>query len=283
MRAQCRTVDGRMRTWCADPRDRDALHDVRTALRRLRVLVRDFQTDLGSLAGKRIRRDLRAAFRATSGIRDRDVFVAWLLTLRPSVASRHLLREAESQARTRASAAVERVARLWRRIHRKLTASRRRITPPARRRSFGVAVSQAIREEVETVDAGLAAWNSQVASAIHAARIAAKRLRYLLEALAGRSPDARRAIEWCRAFQDLVGEWRDATLATRRARACPALAGRDRVITQLTNRRRQTRVELRRFALDREAWAVARRDALLIGHRYRVLSATSRARDHRDG
>lgn len=223
---------------------------------------------------------MRAAFRATSGIRDRDVFVAWLLTLPSSRASRRLQQEAETQARARAAEAGERLSRQWQDIRQKLAAPKRKLTRPARRRSFGAAVAAAIREEVQEVDRGLAALDGpQTTAAIHALRIAAKRLRYLLESLAGRSPDTRRSVEWCRAFQDLVGDWRDALLATRRARGCPMLPGRDQLIERLTDRRRRTRAELRRFVADRGAWTIARRDALTVCHRYRVLGARPRTRE----
>jgi len=276
VRAQVRIVDGRVRTWCAHPLDRDALHGARTSLRRLRVIVRSLRPDLGSLAKKRLRRDMRSAFRSTSGIRDRDVFAAWLITLPSSRASRHLLDDAEQRARSRAAAAAGRLGAAWRAIHRRLMVPKREWVEPARSRSFGRAVAHAIREELNEVDRGLDAVDGpHTAAMIHAVRIAAKRLRYLLEAVAGQSPDARRPVEWCRAFQDLVGDARDAMLAARRARTCPRLQGRARLIAALVDRRRRTRAELSRFVADRGAWETARRDALTICHRYVVLGAGS--------
>lgn len=267
-------VDERIRMWCTAPDDHDALHDARTALRRLRVLARSFQTDLGSLARKHIRREMRSAFRTTSGIRDRHVFSAWLLTLPSSQARRLLLRQAQAQADASAVAAVKRLPEQWGQIHRQLMRPKRKLTGPARHRSFGAAVDAAIRDELREIDQGLSAMaDSRSTAAVHEVRIAAKRLRYLLEALAGRPASARPSIEWCRQFQDLVGDWRDALLASRRARACPPLPGRTQLIDRLTERRRLTRADVRRFIADRAAWTAARRDALTVCHRYRVLGA----------
>jgi len=72
VRAQVRVVDARAQAWAERPADRAALHDTRTALRRLRVFVRSFRNELGALARRAVRRRLRKAFRACSSLRDPD-------------------------------------------------------------------------------------------------------------------------------------------------------------------------------------------------------------------
>ncbi|MCC7044918.1 MAG: CHAD domain-containing protein [Acidobacteria bacterium] len=279
VRAQARVVDARAKAWAMRPGDRDALHDARTALRRLRVLVRSFQAELGPLARKGVRRRLREAFKASSSLRDLDVFTAWLVTLPPSVATRRLLRTADVDAKEQVPDVSARIQRAWRDAHRRLRSSRidERVTRGPSR-PFGAAAARAVRAEVRAVGIGLAHFDPvNAAVEAHQTRIAAKRLRYLLEALSGRSPDSHRAVEWCRAFQDLVGEWRDAALASARVRACPAVAGRDALLRRVSERRRDALVELRRFVADDGAWAIARRDALAIARRHALGSRTSGA------
>jgi len=132
--------------------------------------------------------------------------------------------------------------------------------------------------EVRAVEAGLAHFDPvRAADAAHETRIAAKRLRYLLEALSGRPSDSSHAVEWCRGFQDLVGDWRDATLASARVRACPQPSGKKTVVARAAARRRRSLQDLRRFAENRGAWQVARREALALARRCRSGSRTSRS------
>jgi CHAD domain-containing protein len=274
VRAQARVVDARARAWIERTDDRDALHDARTALRRLRVLVRSFRAELGSLARKAVRRRLRDAFKASSSLRDLDVFTAWLVTLPASAATRRLLKAADVEAEEQAPAVSAQMQTAWHGAYRRLRSIRKneRDTHGASR-PFGAAAARAVRAEVRAVGIGLARFDPVGAVAdAHETRIAAKRLRYLIEALTGRSPDSRRIVEWCRAFQDLVGEWRDAALAADRVRECPAVAGSDALIRRVSERRRRALVALRRFVADDGAWMVARRDALAIARRYALGS-----------
>lgn len=277
VRAQVRVVDARAQAWAERPGDRDALHDTRTALRRLRVLVRCFRTDLGLLARKGVRRRLREAFKASSSVRDLDVFAAWIVTLSPSAATRHLVSVSDAAARKAAPEVQKKMRASWNGARRRLRSAR--TTEPAGRRAprrFGAAAARAVRVEVRAVETGLAHFDPvRAAGAAHETRIAAKRLRYLLEALSGRSPDSHRVVEWCRAFQDLVGEWRDAMLASGRVRACPAMSGKETLVARAAERRRRSLEDLRRFVDDGGAWQIARRDALAIARRYALGSRTS--------
>jgi CHAD domain-containing protein len=279
VRAQVRVVDTRIAAWTERSDDRDALHAARTALRRLRVLVRSFKTDLGPLARTGVRRRLRGAFRASSSIRDLDVFTAWVVTLPPSRATLALAMASDIETRHRAAVVSRQMGALWRDARRRLRLERR-ATPAVRRapRLFGAAAARAIRAEMQAVEIGLGRFDlTHSARELHQTRIAVKRLRYVIESLTGRSPDSGHVVGWCRAFQDLAGECRDATLAARRVNACPAVAGRDVVLTRLADRRRLARAALRRFVADTGAWRVARRDALALARRYALGSPRARS------
>lgn len=270
VRAQARVADARIATWVRRVGDDEALHGARTALRRLRVLVRGFRRELGPMARRGIRKRLRDASRATSGLRDLDVFVDWVATLPASSSVRHLLAAADADAAALAGVASRSMRQLWPEARRRLRAAKKR---PRHPRACGSAAAAALRREIATVDGGLAAFDPITdPAAAHRTRIAAKRARYLVEALAARSPDTRRLVEWCRAFQDLVGEWRDASLATSRVRKSPQMSGRTVVLRRLSERRRQARADMRRFVADRRAWQIARRDGLAIARRYALGS-----------
>jgi CHAD domain-containing protein len=274
VRAQVRVVDERIAAWAVRTDDRDALHRARTALRRLRVLVRSFRPELGPVARKGVRRRLREAFRASSSLRDLDVFTVWMMTLPPSRATRALVSASDIEARRRAPVVSRQLRTSWRGARHRMRPERRG-TPAVRRtpRLFGAAAARAVRAEVRAVETGLGRFDpASSAQDVHQTRIAVKRLRYLLESLAGRAPDASHVVGWCRAFQDLVGEWRDANLAARRVHACPAVAGREVVVKRLADRRRLASAGLRRFVADTGAWQIARREALAIARRYALGS-----------
>lgn len=275
MRAQARVVDERVKAWSRRPDDRDALHDARTALRRLRVLVRSFQLDLGPLGRHGVRRRLREALTASSSQRDLDVFAAWAVTLPASAARRHLVAAADADAKAHAPGIGVQMRASWHGARSRLRSGRKDEKADRRPRLFGAAAAYAVRAEVRAVGTGLARFDPlRAVEQVHEARIAAKRLRYLIEGLSGQSPDSRRVTEWCRAFQDLAGEWRDAALASERLRTCPPVAGKAGAIRRVLDRRRTALAELRRFVADVGAWQVARRDALAIARRYALGSRT---------
>jgi len=64
-------------TRLANESDRDALHDFRVAVRRLRTVLRAFRRELKTVP-KKLERQLRDLTRATSGGRDAEVQLAWL-------------------------------------------------------------------------------------------------------------------------------------------------------------------------------------------------------------
>ena len=105
------------------------------------------------------------------------------------------------------------------RIHARLRRSLARMTvttrllPDGRRaeRSFAESLAGKTRDDAKRLSRRLAAVTSaDDRRACHRARIACKRLRYLLEPIRRELPEAREAVRRCRGLQDVLGELNDA-------------------------------------------------------------------------
>lgn len=191
----------------ADP---EALHDFRVALRRLRSVLRAYRPWLDGLPKKQ-RRRLRAIARATGAGRDAEVCLAWLNTqknIAPPAHARFQARLArlrdEGYSRVRADALAA-FADVEPRLRRRLKAIRR--GRPSARTGYAAATADCVNAQVARVAADLARIGDAADTAmIHAARIQAKRLRYLLEPLAeAKLPTARATLNRLKAFQDETG------------------------------------------------------------------------------
>jgi CHAD domain-containing protein len=205
-----------------DPGDPEGLHDFRVALRRLRSCLRAFRPELESTLGRRLRRRLRRLADATGERRDLQVHLAWveeqLAALEPGERAAALdligwMGEREQDASDRLNRTVrERFPRLRRRLERRLAfypvpVSRHGAAPLE---SAGAAVERAL----VTMGDELAGALAQVHAAgddqeAHLARIAAKRLRYLLEPFADELPEAARLIARLKSLQDALGDLHD--------------------------------------------------------------------------
>jgi len=219
---QARLAAGRL----GDPDDDEALHDFRVAVRRLRTLLRSFRDDLHDLVPKKLQRRLRDLTRATGAGREAEVQLAWLeqhrgelgARARPGVAwfiSRLEARRDVSYGEIRRELPAT-FRDLDRRLRRALNAPLTDAT--GGRPDYSAAVSRLLREHTLEVEQELdAARTTRDADAVHTARIAVKRLRYLLEPLAGEPGDAAVAgaagapalIEQLKQAQDLLGELHD--------------------------------------------------------------------------
>jgi CHAD domain-containing protein/CYTH domain-containing protein len=203
--------------------DADGLHDYRVAVRRLRSCLRAYAKPLrSSLAGKTPRR-LRRLARGTNRSRDLDVHLAWLGEQRHTVGEAERLGVAwlfERLTRDRDRAWEDMLdldEALFSRIHARLVRrlSRFRTTidldeGPRRRSTAGVAArrirvaSGLLKERLGRVQG----YSS--VDAIHRARIAAKRLRYLVEPFAPAVSEGEATVDRLKALQDGFGDVHDA-------------------------------------------------------------------------
>lgn len=217
-----------VRLWCRHQLDRaaaaadrmeagaddEALHDFRVALRRLRSTWRAHAGLLGS-GGKKRRRALRALGRRTNTMRDAEV--------RQQLQRAHGGADSEALARAmefelgavRAELGAEVVGEFRDRLPwllAPLTSYEVQVPaggapPPV---SFAVHSRSALRKQAKALLSALASVATVADEAeIHAARIDAKRLRYLLEPLRGTTASVDAIIGRLRDLQDALGDIRD--------------------------------------------------------------------------
>jgi CHAD domain-containing protein len=183
-----------------DPSDDEALHDFRVALRRLRSWVRAFRPVLrDTLRGKVVRR-LGDIADATGASRDLEVRIEWIDRAR---------RQLHGDERKGATWLIKRLRQ------EKLTcdAELRRVLDDdfdkaVRRVEKAMSRYEARVEALATAMAGVSSVNDRAQA--HAARIAAKRLRYVLEIVAPSDSDQARAMVSLKDLQDRLGELHDA-------------------------------------------------------------------------
>jgi CHAD domain-containing protein len=217
--------------------DPEALHDFRVALRRLRTLLRAYRQDLGDIAPKKLQRRLRDLTRDTSAGRDAEVQLAWIESHRgelgkrlrtgvPWLLARLEERRAQAYATIRGEV-VQEFRQVERRVRRALNPTL--VDPSPRGLAFGVAAARLIREHGAALEQELAAAQAAHDDAsVHAARIAVKRLRYLLEPLTAEAPAASSAVEQLKQLQDLLGELHDLAVLARELGEAVAEAAAER-------------------------------------------------------
>jgi CHAD domain-containing protein len=202
----------------SDPDDAEALHDFRVALRRLRTLLRSFRDEVGDVVTKKLQRRLRDLARSTNAARDAEVQLAWIQAHKAELGGGSrpgmpwLMARVESR-RERAYTGVREdgppeFRQLDRRIRRALTRALADATPghPA----FATATGGLVRAHVTELEQELeAARGTRDEAAIHRARIAVKRLRYLLEPLQEDISQGAAIIDRLKQLQDLLGELHD--------------------------------------------------------------------------
>ncbi len=192
----------------------EALHDFRVALRRCRSVVRAYRPWLGKAAGRRIRRSLRRLMRRTNGSRDAEVQIVWLEGARPALrrGERAGLNYLLARLRRRRRAGQAAAAALRGRFERLDAALRGRLqrTGPADL-TFGRALGERLQEYAADMSARLAAASGAAnGEALHDARLAVKRLRYLAEPAVDALAGGPAAVKALKGMQDLLGELNDA-------------------------------------------------------------------------
>ncbi len=216
----------------------EALHDYRTSIRRLRSLLRVFHPWLPDLPGS-TRRRLRRLMRLTSPARNLEVLIGWTdrhlpdLTPRQRTGVRWLVRRLEERLahhkQTMTTRLADRDARLRERISRGLGRARTPVVPGSGTAPADLVVRRLIRRETGLLRDRLGGVGPiGGAMEIHAARIAAKRLRYLVEPFADELDYAAEAIEGLRTLQDLLGSVTDAHGLARELREAMLIANAGR-------------------------------------------------------
>jgi CHAD domain-containing protein/CYTH domain-containing protein len=205
--------------------DDEALHDFRVGLRRLRSTVRAYRAQLGGSIGRRDRRRLRRLARATGESRDREVQLLRLAGLQPHgtaeaaaiawLADRLARAKAESDTRVRRVVddlfpkERDRLARRLRRWRIRLEDA----DAPGATATIGVVAAGLARELAAALRADLDRVRSIAdQAAAHEARIAAKKLRYLLEPFREDVPAARDVVAAIKGLQDVLGDMHDVEL-----------------------------------------------------------------------
>ncbi len=209
--------------------DSEALHDFRVGLRRLRSTLQAYAAQLGDSVPKKLARRLKRLADATGSGRDAEVQIEWLRAQAPVLGPyqrpglRWLLERLEAR-KEKAYGRIE--GRVAARFDELAADLRQRLSvytaevrldggEPERRDTLARAAAGLLAQGVEEVRQRLAGIGGadDVARA-HRARIAAKRLRYLLEPLADElaavQPAAKPLVKRIKGLQDLLGELHDA-------------------------------------------------------------------------
>jgi CHAD domain-containing protein len=196
----------------------EGLHDFRVSVRRLRSTLRAWREPLGKAVRDKDLKRLRRVARATGEARDDEVLLGWLAGIAEGLPPAQRAAADWMAERVAARTSRRRLDRSAARFHDAAASLARRLgraRPPHSTGTFAAALARRIRHQSATVLACLSRVERvDDAPLAHRARIAGKRLRYLLEPLRGAAcPAAGPAVKELKGLQDLLGELNDAHLA----------------------------------------------------------------------
>jgi CHAD domain-containing protein len=204
-----------------DPKDTEALHDFRVALRRLRSTLRAYRAELKGSARPKLYRRFGEIADETNRVRDADVALAWLQPLTPELSTRErvglrwLIGRIEAQRTKRIEHDLAEARRSFRgaerRLRNGLAIYRQALQPDEAGpdRPFAAVARGTALAQAQQLDQILAAVRAPDGPEVHRARIAAKRLRYLLEPLTEEVPATAAVVARLRTLQDRLGELHD--------------------------------------------------------------------------
>ena len=206
--------------------DDEALHDFRVALRRLRSWERAFRPYLRDDLGGKLRRRLRDLAHDTGDSRDLEVHLAWLADQRRSLGRRQragldwliaeLDRRKDDADRVLAKDVDGRFTRLEIKLTRALESYRERLRLHKDGRAtplpvFAEALAPRVRAAARELERHLGHVRTERdVREGHEARIAAKRLRYLLEPVIRIVPGTADIVDRLKDLQDVLGDLHDA-------------------------------------------------------------------------
>jgi len=201
----------------SDRGDAEALHDFRVAVRRLRVTLRAYPT-LRAGVSKKYRRRLRKLVRDTNAVRDAEAQIAWFLDhsaqFTPSQRAalgplRSRLRARRRRARIHTHLRLQRrFARLERKVRYALADLPADSGAPFPR--FRTIAAATLVRYAMDLRKRLESGTITSAPDLHATRIAAKRLRYLLEPVEKDLAQGMRLLDRLKQLQNLFGALADA-------------------------------------------------------------------------
>lgn len=238
--------------------DAAALHDFRVALRRLRTTLRAYRPELRNGIPASLEHRLHAIAAATNRAREAEVAIAWLCPLQRRLkpgerAGWHSL--LERIERRRVEGLRHAADRGWKTFTAVAPTLRRGLTKPAAASPpFAVVARVALLRQARRLDTLLPAVHDAADPKAHRARIAAKRLRYLLEALVGVVPAAAALVKRLRALQDGLGELHDVLELESEVGAAATTRRRDQKVGLLALARRLRARRTALFAKLRVRW-----------------------------
>jgi CHAD domain-containing protein len=228
------------------PPAEDALHDFRVALRRLRTWLAAFEPELGDTVTRGSVRGLRRLARRTGKARDLEVALGWLAapTARLGPLAATAARALAAELQVEHGRALDRARQA---VHEDLPALRRKLDKQLRRyevrvpaeaegedRTMAVAVGRLLDAAGRQLRAALEDLASPEQGAeAHQARLDVKRLRYLVESLAGTRADAGRIAARLATLQDALGRFHDRQVLLDRVSAEILAQGPRRPLTAL--------------------------------------------------
>ncbi len=168
--------------------EKDGLHELRVALRRLRSWLRAYRLEVKDTLRKKTRRRLSSVAKATNGVRDAEVAALWFtsqsrVSRRARAGRDRVLARLKADGRTSVRTMRDTLARELPNLLHQLA---EQLAPHARHRARGRTMASVyrvvLRRHAERLVQALSRVRDQEdVAAAHRARIAAKRLRYLLE------------------------------------------------------------------------------------------------------
>lgn len=235
-------ADARQRL--ADEGDVEALHDLRVGLRRLRSVLRAYGPHLEDSVGPKLRRRVKTLAAATGAARDSEVQIEWLQARRSRLNPRHrsgmdwLLgwlerRKASAYAEVRGDVATDfdqLKSALDRRLRRYTTQLYAADERPDCMSGVTARLLAAHAAELLGELAGVHSVADEERA--HEARIAAKRLRYLLEPLRREVEGVGDLIARLKELQELLGALHDVAVLSGELRQALELASTERARDQ---------------------------------------------------
>jgi CHAD domain-containing protein len=264
----------RARARLEDRNDREALHDFRVGIRRLRSCIRAYRPQLKDSLNQKLQQSLRKLMRATNSGRDTEVQLTWLRNQGERMQPEDtqglfwLIGRLEGRKYETLDPITEKIGSRFGKtadkLRRRLSTLEVEIEPgPGRREpTFGQVTGQAIERHVATLDQNLKqVVDPTNVKQAHRTRVAVKRLRYVLEPVARRNTRTRDLIVQLKKTQDQLGELHDMHLLSEEiASALQALAA-----SHPAHQSERGLRTLERLARDQAAAAFQRFNAIWAG------------------